>query len=96
MDQPIDPPTANRDPRDGSCALAPGPTLPLLGTGNIEVTVETSVGPEVPAEEIVDNKTVRVDSVELSPETPNAQVVCRGCKRVGHIANSCPLTSCQQ
>ena len=40
--------------------LAPGPTLPPLGLGDVEVTVETAVGPDTPAEEIVDNKTVRV------------------------------------
>ena len=58
--------------------------------------METSIGPEVPAEEVVENKTVRVDNVELPPETPGAQVVCQGCKRVGHIASLCPLTNCQQ
>ena len=96
MEQPIDPPTSNHDPRDGSFASAPGPTLPLLGPGDVEVTVETSVGPEVPSEEVVENKTVRVDNVELPPEVPGPQVVCQGCKRVGHIASSCPLTNCQQ
>ena len=49
MEQPIDPPTSNHDPRDGSYALAPGPILPLLGPGDVEITVETSVGPEVPS-----------------------------------------------
>ena len=58
--------------------------------------METSIGPEVPAEEIVDNKTVKVDNEELPPEIPGAQIVCQGCTTVGHNANSCPLTSCQQ
>ena len=65
MEQLIDPPMTNHDPRDGSCALAPGLTLPLLGPDDIEVTVETSVGPGIPKEEIVENKTVRIESVEL-------------------------------
>ena len=96
MEQIIDLPTEIHDPRDGSCTLAPGLILPLLGPGDVEVTVETSVGPEVPAEEIVENKTIRVDGVELPPLIPSAQVICRGCKRVGHIADLCPLTNCQQ
>ena len=96
MEHPIDPPTTSHDPRDGLCTLASKPTLPLLGPGDVEVTVETSVGPEVPAEEMVENKTVRVDNVELPPEIPGAQIVCRGCTTVGHNTDSCPLTSCQQ
>ena len=96
MEQLVDTPAPNHDPRDGSYALAPGPILPLLGPGDVEVTVETSVGPETPAEEIVDNKTVRVDDEDLPPETPGTQIICQGCKRVGHVADSCPLTGCQQ
>ena len=96
MELPADTPVPNRDPRDGSYALAPGPALPPLGLDDVEVTVETSIGPDTPAEEIVDNKTVRVDGEDLSPETPGTQIICQGCKRVGHIAEQCRLTSCQQ
>ena len=46
-----------------------------FGIGDIEVTIAASVGPEVPAEEIVDNKTVRVDSEELPPWCGNASQV---------------------
>jgi hypothetical protein len=54
MEQIVDPPTTNHDPRDGSCGLASGPILPPLGPDDIEVTVETSVGLGIPAEEIVE------------------------------------------
>ena len=40
MEQPIDTPTSKHDPRDGSFASALSLTLPLLGPGDIEVTVE--------------------------------------------------------
>ena len=56
MEQIIDPPTTNHDPRDGSCSLAPGLALPPLGPDDIEVTVETSVGPGIPAEDRKDRK----------------------------------------
>ena len=63
--------------------------------------METSVGLGTPAEEIVENKTVRIENAELPPGAPGAQIMCRidicwGCKRAGHTANSCPLTSFQQ
>ena len=41
MEQIFDPPTTDHDPRDGSCGLTPEPTLPPLGPGDTEVTVNT-------------------------------------------------------
>ena len=96
MEHPFDPPTTSHDPRDGPCTLASEPTLPPLGPGGVEVTVETFFEPEVPAGEIVENKTVRVDVVESPPKKPGAPIACQGCTRVGHDTDSCPLTSCQQ
>ena len=96
MEYPTGPPTTNYDPRDGPCLSASEPILPPFGPGDVEVTLETSIGPEVPAKEIVDNKTVRVDGVELPPKTPGVQIICQGCTTVGHTTDSCPLTSCQQ
>ena len=101
MEQIFDPPTTDHDPRDGSCGSTSEPTLPPLGPSDTEVTVNTSVGLETPAEEIVENKTVRIEDATLSPGTPGLQImcridICRGCKRAGHTADSCPLTSFQQ
>ena len=101
MDQIFDPPTKDHDPRDGSCGSTSEPTLPPLGPGDTEVTVNNSVGLEAPVEKIVENKTVRVEDPALSPGTPGLQMmcsieICRGCKRAGHKADSCPLTSFQQ
>ena len=101
MDQIFDPPTKDHDPRDGSCGSTSEPTLPPLGPGDTEVTVNTSVGLEAPVEKIVENKTVRVEDPALSPGTPGLRMmcsidICRGCKRAGHTADSCPLTSFQQ
>ena len=101
MDQIFDPPATKHDPRDGSCGSTSEPILPPLGPGDTEVTVNTSVGLETPEEKIVENKTVRVEDPTLSPGTPGLQMmcsieICRGCKRAGHKADSCPLTSFQQ
>ena len=100
MEQTADQPTADHDPRDGSCELTSEPVLPPLGPGDIEVVVDSSAEAGMPATGTVENKTVRVESAELPPGAP-AQImcrieICRGCKRAGHTANSCPLTSFQQ
>ena len=96
MEHPIHQPTTNHDPRVGSCTLTSEPNLPPLGPGGVEVTVETFVGPEVPADEIVENKTVRVDAAESPPEIPGAPIACQWCTTVGHDTDSCPLTNFQQ
>ena len=52
-------------------------------------------------EEIVDNKTIRVDREGHPSGTPNDHRVCRGCAAIGHVLGSCPedhglkLTDCQ-
>ena len=101
MEQIFDPPTTDHDPRDGSCGPTSEPALPPLGPGDTEIAVNTSVGLETPVEEIVENKTVRIEDPTLSPGTPSLRMmcsidICRGCKRAGHTADSCPLTSFQQ
>ena len=96
MEHPSNPLATGGDSRDWSYMLTFEPTLPLLGPVDVEVTVETSVGPEVPIEEIVDNKTIRIDDGEPLPEILGTQIICQGCTRVGHEASSCPLTNFQQ
>ena len=77
------------------------PTLPNLGPGDIEVTVVTSMEYDTTAEEIVNNKTVRVDKEGQLSKTPDNHKICRGCSAVGHILESCPkdhglkFTDCQ-
>ena len=98
MEQTVDPATADHDPRDGSCELTTEPVLPPLGPNDVEVIIDSSAGTGTPTAGVVENK--RIESAELPPGAP-AQImcrieICRGCKRAGHTANSCPLTSFQQ
>ena len=78
MKDPIDPRMTGHDPRDGLYPSTSEPILMTLGPGDIEVTVVASIEPEVPAEEIVDNKTIRVDREEPPPETPGDHKICQG------------------
>ena len=89
------------NPRDGLQPPASEPTLPTLGPGDIKITVVKSMEPGTNAEEIVDNKTVRVKGEGKLPETLDDPITCHGCKAVGHVLESCPenhgltLTDCQ-
>ena len=61
MDEPLEILNKVDNPRDGLQPLASEPTLPNLGPGDVEVTVATSMEHDSNTEEIIDNKTVRVD-----------------------------------
>ena len=76
LEDPLDPPATERNPRDGLCPSIPEPVFMPLGDGDIKITVEASIGPEVPVEEIVDNKTVRVDGEKLPPKAPGDLIIC--------------------
>ena len=76
MEDSIDPPETRYDPRYGLYPSTTEPILMALGPGDIEVAVAASIGSEVPAEEIVDNKTVRVDGEEQPSETPGDHKIC--------------------
>ena len=99
MDEP--PATLNTEdnPRDGLQPLESKPTLPSLGPGGMEVMVTTSM--EHNSEEIVDNKTVRVDKEVQPTDTLDDLITCRGCEVVDHVLESCPVdqgltyTDCQ-
>ena len=101
MDEPIETLNTEDNPRDGLQPSASEPTLPNLGPGGIKVTVATSMEHDSNTEEIVDNKTVRVDKEVQSTETPDDLITCHGCKAVGHLLESCPVnhgltyTDCQ-
>ena len=102
MKDPIEPPKTENNPRDG---LNPSPTKPTfkpeLRPGDIEIIVEAPKEPNTAIEEIVDNKTIRVDRVGEPPGPPNDHKVCCGCAAIGHVLESCPedhglkLTDCQ-
>lgn len=97
VEDPINPPEMRNSPRDG---LHPSPSEPIFMTfepGDIEVTVAASIESDMAEEEIVDNKTVRVDGEEQPSGTPGDHKICRGCTTVAHTLDSCPtLTNCQQ
>ena len=67
------------NPRDGLQPPASEPTLPTLGPGSTEVTVATPMEHDSHTDEIVDNKTVRVDKEVQPIETPDNLITCRGC-----------------
>ena len=67
------------NPRDGLQPPASEPTLPTLGPGSTEVTVATPMEHDSHTDEIVDNKTVRVDKEVQPIETPDDLITCRGC-----------------
>ena len=97
MEDPINPPTTGHGPRDELYPSTSEPILMTFGPGDIEVTVAASIGPEVPAEEIVDNKTIRINREEPPPEIPGVGQICQGCTTAGHTMDLCPkLTNCQQ
>ena len=84
MEDSIDPPETRYDPRYGLYPSTTEPILMALGPRDIEVAVAASIGSEVPAEEIVDNKTVRVDGEEQPSKTPGDHKICQGCTTTGH------------
>ena len=101
---PVDDPPATLstkdNPRDG-LPPASEPILPELGPGGTEVTVASSMEHDSNTEEIVDNKTVRIDKEVQPTGTLDDLITCRGCKAAGHVLESCPVdhgltyTDCQ-
>ena len=85
MDEPPETLSTENNPRDGLQPPASKPTLPELEPGGTEVTVETSMEHDSNTEEIVDNKTVRIDKEVQPTDTLDDLFTCRGCKATGHV-----------
>ena len=85
MDEPPETLSTENNPRDGLNPLTPEPTLPELGPGDIKIIVEAPKEPNTATEEIINNKTVRVNGEEQPSRTPNDDKVCCGCAAIGHV-----------
>ena len=85
MEDLFESPKTERNPRDGLNPLTPEPTLPELGPGDIKIIVEAPKEPNTATEEIINNKTVRVNGEEQPSRTPNDDKVCCGCAAIGHV-----------
>ena len=75
MDEPPETLSTEDNPRDGLQPSASESILPELGPGGTEVTVATSMEHDSNTEEIVDNKTVRIDEEVQKPWTTSSRVV---------------------
>ena len=71
MEEPIESPKIENNPRDGLNPSLSELNLLELGPGDIEITVEAPMEPNTAIEEIIANKTVRVDGTGQPSGTPD-------------------------